>query len=317
MAGSTPASRLQRHPLRADTSRRRFLPPVAPEPWTGVRDAIEFGPVAPQPGGRVVSEDCLHLNLWTPGLQDNARRPVMVWFHGGAYSGGTSNVIETDGARLSRGGDVVVVTVNHRLNAFGYLYLAELGGPDLADSGNVGQLDLVLALQWVRDNISAFGGDAGNVTIFGHSGGGAKCATLMAMPAARGLFHRVATHSGQQITASRPTTATTHARALVTALGLSDVRVDELRRLPMEQLVKVSRAPAYLGPVTDGRALPRDPFDPDAPPLSAHIPMMLGNTTTSPTLIGRGDPSLFADVGNPAGEARPIAVYGHARSKQR
>jgi len=279
----------------ADTSRRRFLPPVAPEPWAGVRDALAFGPIAPQPGNRPVSEDCLHLNVWTPGLRGNARRPVMVWFHGGAYSSGTSNEIETDGARLSRRGDVVVVTVNHRLNAFGYLYLAEFGSADLADSGNVGQLDLILALEWVRDNIAAFGGNPGNVTIFGHSGGGAKSATLMAMPAARGLFHRVATHSGQQVTASRTTTATTHARALLAALGLEPGQVDRLRNLPMEQLIKVSRAPAYLGPVKDGRSLPRDPFDPDAPPQSAAIPMILGNTKDETrTLIGRGNPSLFS-----------------------
>lgn len=281
----------------ADTSRRRFLPPVTPQTWTGVRDAIEFGPVAPQPssGGRPIGEDCLHLNVWTPGLRANARRPVMVWFHGGAYSSGTSNEIETDGQRLSRRGDVVVVTVNHRLNAFGYLYLAEFGGPDLADSGNAGQLDLILALEWVRDNIAGFGGDPGNVTIFGHSGGGAKSATLMAMPAARGLFHRVATHSGQQITASRTATATTHARALLTALGLEPSRVNDLRTLPMEQLVKVSRAPAYLGPVKDGRSLSRDPFDPDAPPQSAAIPMILGNTRDETrTLIGRSDAALFA-----------------------
>jgi len=281
----------------ADTRARRFLPPVSPESWTGVRDALEFGPVAPQPssGGRPISEDCLHLNVWTPGLRDNAKRPVMVWFHGGAFSSGTSNEIETDGERLSRRGDVVVATVNHRLNAFGYLYLAEFGGPELADSGNVGQLDLILALQWVRDNITQFGGNPDNVTIFGHSGGGAKSATLMAMPGARGLFHRVATHSGQQITASRTTTATTHAKALISALALEPGRVNDLRTIPMEQLVKVSRAPAYLGPVKDGRSLPRDPFDPDAPPQSANIPMILGNTKDETrTLIGRSDPALFA-----------------------
>src|SRR5688572_5914228 len=183
----------------ADTGRRRFLPPVAPAPWTGVRDALAFGPIAPQSsnGGRPMSEDCLHLNVWTPGLRDHAKRPVMVWFHGGAYSSGTSNELETDGARLSRRGGVVVVTVNHRLNAFGYLHLAEFDA-SLAESGNAGQLDLILALEWVRDNMAEFGGDASNVTIFGHSGGGAKSATLMAMPKAAGLFHRVITQSGQQ-----------------------------------------------------------------------------------------------------------------------
>jgi len=284
-------------PYGADTARRRFLPPVPPEPWAGIRDATAFGLVAPQPGRpeESVSEDCLHLNVWTPALGDAARRPVMVWFHGGAYSGGTSNAVETDGARLSRRGDVVVVTVNHRLNAFGYLSLAAWGGEDLADSGNVGQLDLVLALTWVREHASRFGGDPANVTVFGHSGGGAKIATLMAMPPATGLFHRAITMSGQQITASRPETAVRHATALLEALQITTAQVDRLRTLPMDALVKVARVPPYLGPVKDGRSLPRDPFDPDAPPQSAHIPMMLGNTRgETRTLIGRGNPSLFA-----------------------
>lgn len=280
----------------ADTAARRFLPPIAPQPWTGVRDALEFGPIAPQlsTGGRPISEDCLHLNVWTPGLRGQARRPVMVWFHGGAFSSGTSNEIETDGERLSRKGNVVVVTVNHRLNAFGYLHLAEFGSPELADAGNAGQLDLILALEWVRDHIAEFGGDASNVTIFGHSGGGAKAATLMAMPKAAGLFHRVITHSGQQITASRPSTATANAAALLAALNIDRSHVDRLRTVPMEQLVKVSRVPPYLGPVTDGRSLPRDPFEPDAPSQSRRIPMILGNTKgETRTLIGRGDPTLF------------------------
>lgn len=280
----------------ADTAPRRFMPPVPPVPWADVRDATTFGPIAPQQTGRdwVMGEDCLHLNVWTPALGDGARRPILVWFHPGAFSSDTSNRIETGGARLSRRGDAVVITVNHRLNAFGFLHLAELAGPSFADSGNAGMLDLVLALEWVRDNAPAFGGDAGNVTIFGQSGGGAKCATLMAMPAARGLFHRVWTMSGQQITASRVATATTHAVQLLDALGLPRERGADLRSIPMEQLMKVSRAPAYLGPVKDGRSVPRDPFDPDAPPQSARIPMVLGNThDETRTLIGRGDPSIF------------------------
>jgi para-nitrobenzyl esterase len=243
--------------------------------------------------GRAMSEDCLHLNLWTPAI-GTGKRSVLVWFHPGAYSSGTSNEVETDGARLSRRSDVVVVTVNHRLNAFGHLFLAELAGQEFADSGNVGLLDLVLALRWVQDNISGFGGDSGNVTVFGQSGGGAKIATLMAMPVARGLFHAAMTMSGQQITASRTSTATRHATQLLQAAQIAPSRARALCSLPTAQLIKLSRAPSYLGPVRDGGSLPRDPFDPDAPAQSAHIPMILGNTRDETrTLIGRGDPSLF------------------------
>jgi para-nitrobenzyl esterase len=241
-----------------------------------------------------MSEDCLYLNVWTPGLRDGRRRPVMVYIHGGAYNSGSGNNALYEGVRLCHRGDVVFVTLNHRLNLFGFLYLAELGS-GFEDSGNAGMLDLKLALEWVRDNIEEFGGNPKRVLIFGQSGGGAKCATLMGMPAAHGLFHRVITMSGQQITGSRRSTATERTRTVLAALNLPESRVAELRKMPMQRLIDVSHVAGYYGPVTDGRNLVRDPFDPDAPPLSAGIPMILGNTHDETRfLIGGGDPSCFA-----------------------
>ena len=199
-----------------------------------------------------------------------------------------------------------VVTLNHRLNAFGYLYLDRIARTEaLADSGNCGQLDLVLALEWIRDNIAAFGGDPGNVTLFGQSGGGAKIATLMAMPAAAGLFHRALTMSGQQVTASGPLNATARTRALLAALQLPEARVQDLRTLPAERLLEamqatdpiIGRGRLYFGPVLDERTLRRHPFYPDAPPLAARLPMIIGNTRgETRNLIGRGDPATF-DLG--------------------
>jgi len=304
-------------PYGADTAMRRFQPPAPPTPWTGVRTATEFGPRAPQPGGRGVmggpttisrkgyylppelggiSEDCLHLNVWTPALRDHRKRSVLFYIHGGAFSSGSANNVLYDGVRLAKRGDVVVVTINHRLNIFGYLYLAQLSAqPELTDSGNAGMLDIIQALQWVRDNIAEFGGDPQRVLIFGQSGGGAKCATLMGMPAAHGLFHRVVSMSGQQITAARPESATARTTALMKALELTSTRLDELRTMPMENLVAATHSAGYMGPVKDGRSMPRDPFDPDAPLLSAHVPMILGNThDETRLLIGGGDPSLFS-----------------------
>lgn len=290
-------------PYGGDTALRRFQAPVSPQPWTGVRDATKFGPVAPQPAAHrgltttpddaVFSEDCLRLNVWTPALRDGRRRPVLVYFHGGAYNGGSVNEEVYDGVNLCRRGDVVVVTVNHRLNGFGFLYLAEIGGPKYAESGNAGMLDLVLALQWVHQNIAEFGGDPGCVTIFGQSGGGAKCATLMAMPAAHGLFRRVWTMSGQQLTGRTRAHATADARAVLAKLGISPDHLDALERVPTDKLIEAMRGFPWT-PVVDGSVLPRDPFSPDASPNSAGIPMVLGNThDETRSLIGNGNPELF------------------------
>ncbi len=291
----------------ADTAPRRFMAPLAPPAWDGVLEALEHGPSCPQSSrADAVSEDCLFLNVYTPGLRDRARRPVMVYIHGGAYNNGSGSSPLYDGVRLCRRGDVVVVTVNHRLNAFGYLYLARHGGAALdsmfADSGNAGQLDLILALRWVRDNIDEFGGDPDKVTVFGQSGGGAKIATLMAMPAAAGLFHRAATMSGQQVTASGPLNATLRAQAILDALKLPAGRTGEIRSLPYQQIVEVlgTRDPVLpfggvsFAPVLDERNLLRHPFYPDAPGQSARIPMMIGNTHDETRAFLGGDAANFS-----------------------
>ena len=285
-----------------DTATTRFRPPIAPPDRPGPIEAMQFGPSCPQPGHsyRPQSEDCLFLNVWAPPQQASGAvkgRPVMVYIHGGAYSSGSVVDPVNDGHALAALGDVVVVTLNHRLNIFGYLYLASLDAA-FPDGGNVGQLDLILALQWVQRNISAFGGDPDNVTVFGQSGGGAKIATLMAMPAAKGLFHKAITMSGQQITASGPINATRRTQAILNRLG--GVAPEAAT---VEQLVLALSAPdpilggsVYLGPVLDMTHLSRHPFWPDAAPQSLPIPMMLGNVLSETRAFYPPDGPVLRDL---------------------
>jgi para-nitrobenzyl esterase len=292
----------------------RFLAPKPPKPWTDVRPALAWGPVSPH-GPRAgwvnqeeqflyqwddgfAGEDMLRVNVWTPAVGDNTKRPVLVWIHGGGYASGSSQELRPyDGERLAREHDVVLVSMNHRLNVFGFLDLSQIGGAKYAESGNVSMLDLVLALQWVRDNVANFGGDAGNVTIFGQSGGGGKVTTLMAMPAANGLFHKAVAMSGSFIGASTRDSAKALALQVMKELGLGSSQVAKLHTVSTDALLSAGIVAAQkvapfgfpppgvlpkinLGwqPVADGTVLPETPFDTAAPALSADIPFLLGNT---------------------------------------
>jgi para-nitrobenzyl esterase len=289
----------------------RFQPPGKVVSWAGLRSSMQYGFVCPQEpragwandevawmfdwdDGRP-GEDCLRVNLWTPGLRDNNKRPVMVWLHGGGFSAGSGQELKSYyGENLSRRGDVVVVSLNHRLGVLGYLNLAEMGGSRYADSANVGMLDIVRALEWVRDNIVNFGGDPGNVMIFGQSGGGGKVNTLMAMPSAKGLFHRAAVESGSLLNASTADDSAKLGAAVLEQLGLSASGMDKIQQVPVEQLIGAglaavrSLAPPMLPggpfrlprigwqPTVDGRNLPTEPCDPVAPAISRQIPLLVG-----------------------------------------
>ncbi|MBX5462097.1 MAG: carboxylesterase/lipase family protein [Steroidobacteraceae bacterium] len=280
----------------------RFAPARRPQPWTDVRDATRLGARAPQlPAEGIIpeeviafanepmSEECLFLNVWTPALRDGRKRPVMVWLHGGGYFAGSGGQDRYDGTRLAMNHDVVVVTLNHRLNVFGHLYLGEIADERYTDSGNVGILDIVAALEWVRDNIAEFGGDARNVTIFGESGGGGKVITLMAMPAAAGLFHRAIAQSGLALRQATRENATKEATALLKQLGLAPKDWKRLFEISDEQLlnaIRDMRSSPRFTPVVDGRSLPRHPFDPDAPDISRHVPLIVGSNATEVTFFG-------------------------------
>ena len=305
-------------PYGAPTSgAARFMPPAKVQPWSGIRNAYHFGHASPQgaigfltgdelkfivrnfPGPQ--GEDCLCLNVWTPAIHDHEKRAVMVWLHGGGFQiGSGSSEPVYDGENLAKH-DVVMVSVNHRLGPMGFLDLFGFG-ERYASSANVGMLDLVAALEWVRDNIANFGGDPGNVTIFGQSGGGGKVSTLMAMPAARGLFHKAIVQSGSMLNARKPANAQRLTAAVVEELGLTSTRIDELQNVPYDQLVRVSdeaiaKAAPHgppdvarmadalgFGPVADGRVVPEDFWKPAAPTVSANVPLMVGTNLNELTV---------------------------------
>ena len=284
----------------------RFRPARQPAPWTGIRDASEYAPRAYQPfrpmipeigdaltGSGPMSEDCLRLNIWTPAV--TGRRPVMVWFHGGGQRTGSGNSIFYDGRELARNHDVVVVTTTHRLNAFAHLWLAGIPatGERFSDCTNLGLRDLVLALEWVRDNISRFGGDPGNVTIFGQSGGGGKTAMLTGFPGAKGLFHRaiiMSTLADTALTGLEPERAVEAAELLLSRLDIRPGDAARLLKLPPQRIIDalggVAGGPAgrtgssqdislRFVPVVDGKTLPAHPFQPPSE-LSATIPILTG-----------------------------------------
>jgi para-nitrobenzyl esterase len=327
----------------------RFMPPRKPVPWTGVREATAYAGRSPQAPAATqrpelatvwgavdtlpVGEDCLTLHVWTPGL-DNGKRPVLVWLHGGAFSYGSANSPRYDSVNLARRNDVVVVAVNHRLNIFGHLDLSA-HGERFAQSGNAGVLDLVAALEWVREHAARFGGDPGNVTIFGQSGGGGKVCALLTMPSARGLFHKAIVQSGASVRFAERERTTRLADAVLKHLGID---ADKLASLPLERLQEaVVPAQATLprpalplldrynfGPVIDGSVLPAHPFDPAAPAVSDDIPILVGGTKDESAIFLAPDDAVWnrtlsegefdKRLAAVAGEAAPgLAAYYRRR----
>jgi para-nitrobenzyl esterase len=315
----------------AVTGAARFKAAPPPQPWSGVRDALLLGPPSLQGPGTTYgenepaySENCLVLNVWTPAVNDGRkRRPVMVYSHGGGYVSGSGGSRDEDGARLAATYDVVVVTTNHRLGLLGYL---EIGGEEYATSGNAGMLDIVAALRWVKTNIEAFGGDPDNVMTWGESGGGFKVGTLLAMPSAQGLFNKACIESGAALRRVPKEAATETARRVLQALGIAAHELHKLADVPGQRFIELQlqadrgagplsrrsglmRTDPVIGPVVDGSILPRQPFDPDAPPTAASIPLIVGYNHDEATFFFSGQPEIF-HLDDVALRSRARQVFG-------
>jgi para-nitrobenzyl esterase len=293
------------------TGPNRFMPPVKPARWKGIYDAFAYGAAAPQmpvdpTDGYVqsvdwdahvksgISEDCLFLNVWTPGVNDNGGRPVFFYIHGGGFTDGSGG-ITFDGDPLARMGNAVVVTVNHRLGPFGFLDLGQVGGSSkFANAGVAGMLDLVAALEWVRDNISQFGGDPGNIMIYGQSGGGSKVSTLMVMPSAGGLFHKAGIQSGSTLTLGPRERNAGQTEKLLSELGISKTKIEDLQKVPWDAILEAKSNQGF-SPVVDGVVIPKNPFDPEAPEISADIPMIVGYTREDSGIRDLSGSELTAD----------------------
>jgi para-nitrobenzyl esterase len=299
-------------PYGANTSGpNRFMPPQKPEPWNDILPAVWWGNSAPQNMERRyanpysawadhwnyddVSEDCLKLNVLSPAIADGKKRPVIVWLHGGGFTSG--NAVEQDGyhgENFARKGDVVFVSLNHRLGPLGFTNLAAVGGEKFSTSGNVGMLDCVAALEWIRDNIANFGGDPGNVTIMGQSGGGAKVTTLTAMPAAKGLIHKAVVLSGAGVKSGEKEYSEKLGAYVLKEAGLTAKQIDKLQQIPWVEYIEIAnRAASNLAkemgpstggsrrgfsPVVDGIVLPQHPYFPEPSPTAADIPMIICST---------------------------------------
>jgi para-nitrobenzyl esterase len=286
-------------PYGADTSgKNRFMPPRKPKAWTGLRHCIGYTSISPQTpsvltsdysqmimwdrhvGDGGMGEDCLSLNVWTPAVHDNSKRAVLVSFHGGGWATGSGNGPMYDGGQLAKLGDVVVVTVNHRLASFGYTDLSAVGAPsDFKYAGVCGVMDMVASLEWVRDNIASFGGDPSKVMIFGQSGGGAKTSTLLGTPAAKGLFQRAAVQSGSALRVMTKESAARSAEQFIQKLGLAKGKIADIQKLPWEQLLEAQLSvTGGFSPVLDGDYLPHHPWDPSAPAESRDVPVIISTT---------------------------------------